>query len=392
MKKFSVPVIPAKAGIHIETTKTLDPRFRGDDGLRKNGEREGKLTGKINFSVMGLMFYLLIIFTIPSFANDKILNVYNWSNYMPNDVLAQFEKETGIHVNYSTYSGNDMLYAKLKADPNAGYDVIVPSSYYVARMQKQGMLQKLDKSQLPNIKYLNQSLMGKPFDPKNDYSMPYFWGSTGIVVNKLYFDPSKITRWSDLWKPEFYNQLLLTNDPHDVFSMALVVLGYPANDTNSQHIYQAYLKLQQLLPNVRLFNSDVAKVNYIDEDSTIGMGYSGDTYQAQLENPNLVYIYPQDGFVVWIDCISIPKNAPHLKSAYKFINFLMRPDIAAKLGIELGYASPNEGAIKLMPAKMRNNSIIYPDAKTLARAQFETEPGSTARLYEKYMEKLKVGD
>lgn len=339
-----------------------------------------------------LVLILCFIINISAFANDKVINVYNWSNYMPNDVLAQFEKETGIHVNYSTYSGNDMLYAKLKADPNAGYDVIVPSSYFVARMIKQDMLQKLDKSQLPNMKYLNKSLMGKPFDPQNDYSVPYFWGSTGLVVNKNYFDPSNIARWSDLWKPEFYNQLLLTDDPHDVFSMALMVLGYSASDDNPKHIYQAYLKLKQLLPNVKLFNTDAAKVNYIDEDTTIGMGYSGDTYQAQLENPNLVYIYPQDGFVVWIDCMSIPKNAPHLKSAYKFINFLMRPDIAAKLGIELGYASPNLEAVKLMPPQMRNNPIIYPDAKTLARAQFETEPGNTARLYEKYMEELKVGD
>lgn len=337
-----------------------------------------------------IFFLLLSFFSLNVFAADNILNVYNWSNYMPDDVISQFEKETGIHINYSTYSGNDMLYAKLKADPDAGYDVIVPSSYFVSRMQRQGMLEKLDKSQLPNIKYLNKALLGKPFDPHNDYSLPYFWGSTALVVNKNYFDPSKITHWSDLWKPEYYNKIMLTDDPHDVFSMALLVLGYSANDSDPDHIRQAYLKLKQLLPNVKLFNTDAAKVNYIDEDATIGLGYSGDTYQAWKENPHLVYVYPKEGFVAWIDCLAIVKNAPHLQNAYKFMNFLMRPDIAAKLSIELGYASPNSEALKLMPSDMRNNRIIYPDAETLKRAQFETEEGNTAQLYEQYMEELKV--
>jgi spermidine/putrescine transport system substrate-binding protein len=337
-----------------------------------------------------IIFLLLLIFNLSVFADDNILNVYNWSNYMPDDVIAQFEKETGIHINYSTYDGNDTLYAKLKADPNAGYDVIVPSSSFVDRMKKQNMLEKLDKSQLSNFKNMNPSLLGKAFDPNNDYSIPYLWGSTGIVVNKNYFDPSKITRWSDLWKPEFQDKLLFHDEPHDVFSVALMVLGYPASDANPDHVYQAYLKLKELLPNIKLFNTDVAKVNYLDEDTIIGMGYSGDTYQAWKENPNLVYIYPEDGFVTWIDCLAIPKNAPHLNNAYKFLNFLMRSDIAAKISIELAYASPNRAALQYMPASMRNNPIIYPDAKTLARAQFETEPGTVNQLYEKYMEELKV--
>jgi spermidine/putrescine transport system substrate-binding protein len=332
----------------------------------------------------------LLLFSSCVWADKNELNVYNWSNYMPDDVIAQFEKETGIHVNYSTYDGNDTLYAKLKADPNAGYDIIVPSSYFVDRMRQQDMLQKLDKSQLPNFKNLNKSLLGKSFDPTNDYSIPYFWGSTGLVVNKNYFDPKQLTHWADLWQPHYKNQLLLLDDPHDLFSIALIMLGYPASDDNPEHIYQAYLKLKQLLPNVKLFNSDAMKVDYIDEDATIGLGYSGDTYQAMQENPNLVYIYPQEGFVVWIDCMAIPKNAAHLQNAYTFLNFIMRPDIAAKLSTELGYASPNAAALHLMSPAMRNNPAIYPNAHTLKRAQFEADPSNVDQLYEKYMEQLKI--
>lgn len=337
------------------------------------------------------LFFIFLFFLSPAvWAKSNILNVYNWSNYLPNDVIRQFEKETGIHVNYSTYDGNDTLYAKLKADPHAGYDIIVPSSYFVDRMRNEHMLKVLDKSQLGNFKYLDKALLNKPFDPDNQYSIPYFWGSTGIVVNKKYFDPSTITSWQDLWNPRFKDQLLILDDPHDVFSMGLMALGYSANDSNSAHLQQAYEKLKALLPNIKLFNSDAAKVNYIDEDATIGMGYSGDTYQAITENPDLVYIYPKEGFVVWIDCMAIPKYAPHVENAYKFMNFLMRPDIAAKLSQELGYASPNEAAKALLPKVMRDNAAIYPDDKVLARAQFEEDPGNIDMTYEKYMEELKV--
>lgn len=332
-----------------------------------------------------------LLFSSVILAEDpNILNVYNWSNYMPDTLLAQFEKETGIHVNYSTYSGNDELYAKLKAAPNAGYDIVVPTNYFVKRMADQGMLQVLDKSQLPNFKNLNPALLNKNYDPNNQYSIPYFWGSTGIVINKKYINPKSVEKFSDLWKPEFYNKLLILDDTRDVFAMGLIVAGYTANDKDPVHIEQAYEKLKQLLPNVKLFNTDAVKVDYIDEDAVIGLGYSGDTYQAWQENPDLVYIYPKDGFVVWVDSLTIVKNAPHLANAYKFINFLLRPDIARQLSLQLGYATPNLAALKTMPDNIRNNPIIYPDAKTLSRGQFEVSPGNLDSLYEKYMEALKI--
>jgi spermidine/putrescine transport system substrate-binding protein len=333
---------------------------------------------------------LMIFSSFAAFADNKVLNVYNWSNYLPKDVIVQFEKETGIHVNYSTYDGNDTLYAKLKADPHAGYDIIVPTSYFIDRMRNEHMLKTLDKSKLPNFKNLDKALLNKPFDPNNDYSIPYFWGSTGIVVDKKYFDPNSIKSWNDLWDPRFKDQLLILDDPHDVFSTALLALGYSANDSDPDHLHQAYLKLKALLPNVKLFNSDAAKVNYIDEDATVGMGYSGDTYQAMQENPDLVYIYPAEGFVVWVDCMAIPKYAPHVDNAYQFMNFLMRPDIAAKLSEELDYASPNSAAKTLLPKAMRENPAIYPDDKILDRAQFEQDSGDLDMIYEKYMEELKV--
>lgn len=335
---------------------------------------------------------LLLIFGINSavFAKDNELNVYNWSDYMPDDVIAQFEKETGIQINYTTYDSNETMYAKIKADPDAGYDVIVPSSYFVGRMRRQNMLQSFDKSQLPNMKYMNPALLNKSFDPGNNFSVPYFWGSTAIVTNKDYYPNGAVTSWADFWKPQFKNQLLILDDTREVFSMALISLGYSANDTNPDHIKQAYQKLLTLMPNIKVFNQEAAKAMFIDEDATVGMGYSGDIYEANKENTSLQYIYPKEGFVIWIDCLSIPVGAPHLANAYKFLNFLMRPDIAEKLSTETGYASPNAAAIKLMPVDVQNNYIIYPSQAVLKNGQFEDDVGSASELYEKYLELLKI--
>ncbi len=339
--------------------------------------------------------WILLLFAIalPSWADDKqVVNVYNWSGYISDGVLKQFEKETGIHVNYTTYDSNETLYAKLKADPDAGYDIVVPSTYFIDRMRNQNMLHKIDKSQISNIKHLNPVLLNKPFDPHNEYSIPYFWSTTGIAINTKYYPEESIKTWNDLWKNQYKDQLLLLDDIRDVFSMALFSLGYSVNDTNPEHIKAAYLKLRKLLPNVRLFNDEAAAAIYIDEDATLGMGWNGDVYMASKENPAMRYIYPKEGFALAIDSMAIPVGAKHLENAYKFINFILRPDIAMQLSVATGYASPNLAAQKLMPKELANNKMVYPDAATLERSQIQIDLGpATNAIYAKYWELLKIG-
>ncbi len=338
--------------------------------------------------LLGLIFCCL---AMSAFASDNILNVYNWSDYMPSAVIDQFQKETGIKVNYSEYDSNETMYAKLKTEPTPSYDIIVPSDYFVDKMRKQDMLQKIDKSQLPNFKNLNPALLNRPYDPNNNYSIPYLWGTVGIVVNKLFFKPDSITNWNDLWQPQYDNKLLMLDDMRMVFSIALISLGYSINDTNPDHIKQAYEKLQKLMPNIKLFNSDSADNLYIDEDVAIGINYSGDTYRDSLENPDLVYIYPKEGFTVWIDSMAIPKGAPHLANAYKFINFLLRPDIAKEIAISQQYSSPNLVAEKMMPESRKKNPILNPSAETLKRAESSLDLGDADAIYAKYWEMLKIG-
>ena len=273
----------------------------------------------------------------------------------------------------------------------AGYDLIVPSSYFIDRLRRQGMIQKIDRSKVANLNNLNPDLLNKDFDPHNAYSIPYLWGSTAIVVNDKYFLPANITSWADFWKPQYKDQLLVLDDTREIFAIALLVLGYSPNDTDPEHIKLAYFKLKQLLPNIKLFNTEAMLSIYIDEDVTLGMGWSGAIYNAARQNPHLKYIYPKEGYSIWIDSMAIPTHAQHLENVYKFINFILRPDVAKKLSMSLGFASPNIAAVKLMPPEVQNNQIIYPDHATLQRAKLQADVGPAVSVYEKYMALLKAG-
>ena len=350
------------------------------------------MRGLLSYSVKHIILILIgLFFTSIAFA-DNVLNVYTWSGVVPDSVIQQFEKETGIKVNFSTYDSNEIMYAKLKASKNAGYDIIEPSSYYIDRMRRQGMLEKIDKTKLSHFKNLDPAFLNQDYDPHSHYSVPFIWGTTGIFVNKDYYAPNSITKWSDLWDKKYENQLLLLDDSREVFAIALKILGYSINDSNPEHIKQAYLKLTELLPNIKLFKSDGAITILIDEDANIGMAWNGDLYKAQKENSNLTFVFPKDGFVMWVDNFAIPSNAPHRENAYKFLNFMLRADVAKTVSLSNNFPTPNLAAQKLLPPEIRTNPLVYPSHETLRRGEIQMDANDTAlELYEKYWEKLKMG-
>ncbi|MDR3491623.1 MAG: spermidine/putrescine ABC transporter substrate-binding protein [Gammaproteobacteria bacterium] len=333
----------------------------------------------------------LMLIALSANAAENVINVYTWSGVIPDFAIRQFEKETGIKVNFSTYDSNEVMYAKLKADKNTQYDVIEPSSYYIDRMRRQGMLEKFDKTKLSNFKNLNPKFIKQAYDPETNYSLPFIWGITGIFLNKDYYKPHSITRWTDLWDKKYADQLLILDDSREVFSMALLVLGYSANDTNPEHIKQAYLKLKEIYPNVKLFNSAVISI-LIDEDATVGMVWNGDLFKAKKENSQLEFIYPTDKFVIWVDNFAIPKGAPHLENAYKFLNFMLRADVDKAVALDNNFPTANLAAQKLLPGNVKNNPTIYPSPEILRNGEFQTDIGDDAlNLYEKYWEQLKMG-
>jgi len=336
--------------------------------------------------------FFLCCFYSSVFASNNILNVYNWSGYIPSDVLTKFTNETGIRVNYSTFDSNETLYAKLKVDKDSGYDIVVPSTYYVERMRREKMLQKIDKSKLPNFKYLNPALLNRSYDPYNEYSIPYLWGTTAILINTKYFPINSVKVWHDLWKPEFKGKIAFTDSMRDGFAIAMKVLGYSINDTNPKHMEEAYGVLKSLLPNIQSFQSSGAQQTFVNEDSVIGIMESGDANVVMSEKSSLAYIYPKDGAIIWADNMAIPINAKHLNNAYQFINFILRPDIAKMISVGVGYSSPNLGAIKLMSKEDRKNPVLNPSEQDLKNGEFEGDVGEKAtQQLLKYWELLKAG-
>lgn len=335
---------------------------------------------------------LFVAFCLSVFAADKVLYVYNWSEYMPSEVIEAFEKETGISVKYSTYDSNEAMYAKIKTDKTSSYDIIVPSTYFVSKMAKEGLLSKIDKKKLKNFKNLDEKLLYKPFDPKNDYSIPYTWGSTGISYNAKILGDGAIKSWQDLWDKKYENSLLLTDDLREVFGMTLKTLGYSANDTDKKHIEEAYKKLETLMSNIKVFNSESPKQVYLGEEVVAGMNFNGENYMANQESPDMHYVYPKEGILLWIDSLVIPKNAKNVENAHLFIDFLLRPEIAKTVSTDIGYASPNKKAVELLDDETRNNRIIYPNDEDLKNSEFQIDIGSAITTYEFYWEKLKANN
>jgi len=340
-----------------------------------------------------LKTFSMVLFSISAclaYAGEKVI-VYNWSEYIPEELLKQFTKETGIEVEYSVYESNEAMYAKIKLLGGGGYDIVVPSGYYISKMRQEGLLQVIDQSKLDNKRNLDSELLNKEYDPGNKYSIPYFWGSTGIGINSSEIPYESITAWKDLWDKKWANSLLLTDDVREVFHMALRQLGYSGNTTNEAEIKQAYELLKNLMPNVVAFNSDAPRMPFLAGDVNLGMIWNGEVSQAQSENKNIQYIYPKEGAIFWVDSFAIPAKAPNTANAHKFINFMLRPE-SAKACVEfVGYATANKSAVALLDKELRENKTIFPDSKTIANGEFHTDVGTATAIYEKYWELLKSG-
>lgn len=346
-------------------------------------------------SIQSKMWFLGCISFISFFCplqshGNKVLNIYTWGNGIPRTVIRDFENKTGIKVNLSNYDSNETMFAKLKASSTPVYDVISPSSYYVERMQRLNMLTRLDKTRLPFRENIAPAFKNNSYDPHNTYSIPLIWGLTGIFYNQARVKNPPHS-WKEFWQPQWRNQLMLIDDPREVFSIALLSLGFSPNDTNPQHIRMAYEKLLQLIPNIRLFAGDGMKTLMIDEDAVLGSAWNGDVFKASLENPDVRFIYPKDGFVIWVDTLAIPVNAPHLEEAYTFINYMLQAEPASQIALKEGHALTNSAAIQLLPPSTQKNLTIYPDKEILSHGIFQSDVGETTlSLYNDYWQRFKL--
>lgn len=310
----------------------------------------------------------------------------NWGPYINGALLEQFTKETGIKVIYSTYESNETLYAKLKTH-NKGYDLVVPSTYFVAKMRDEGMLQKIDRTKLSNFNKLDTNYLDKPFDPNNDYSIPHVVAITGLAVNTDMYNPDDFTSWGDLWNPELEGQLMMMDDTREVFHIALRKLGYSGNSTNEQQIDEAYEALKTLMPNVLVFNSDNPGAPYMLGDVGVGMLWNGSAAAAQAEGLPLKLIFPKEGGIGWVDNFAISSGAKNVEAAHKMIDFLLRADIAEQISRDTGYLT----AVAESNEKFKGISALFPSQDDLDRVEWQDSVGDKTIKYEEYFLKLKAG-
>jgi len=307
----------------------------------------------------------VILFTLnqlnetQGYSGKNVLNIYNWGDYIDPALIKQFEKESGIKVVYQTFDSNEAMLTKIEQGGTT-YDIAVPSDYAIAKMIDEKLVVPIDHQKIPNLKNIDSRFLDLSFDPKNKYSIPYFWGTVGIVYNKDLIG-KKPTSWKDLWDPKLKNQILLADGAREVIGMSLNSLGYSLNETNESKLQEAKANLMRLTPNVKAIVGDEIKLLLANEEAGLGVVWSGDANEIMSENDKLDYVIPKEGSNVWFDNIVIPKTAKNVEGAHEFINFMLRPDISAKNADYVGYSTPNKEGLKLLDKSVRTDERFYPD-------------------------------
>ena len=319
---------------------------------------------------------------------EKELSLYNWTGYVAPSTLPNFEKKTGIKVTQDYYTSNEELLAKLQAG-GTGYDVIVPSDYMVEIMIKSDILLPLDKSKIPNFKNIGENYRGLPYDPDNEYSVPYQWGTTGILYNKK--EIGEIDNWDAMWNPEFKGKIGMLNDSRETIGAALYRFGYSVNTTDPDRLDEAEAALKEQKPLVRGYFDSYSQNRplVLKGDLLLGHNFSGDAYDALSRDPNLDYVVPKPAATRWTDNMAIPKGAQHPDNAHKFINYILDAKVGAKLDNYLYYNTPNAAALPMLPDALTKLPYYSLTPEVEDRLQIIQDLGKVSRDYERRFTEIK---
>ncbi|MEN8077145.1 ABC transporter substrate-binding protein [Clostridioides difficile] len=315
-------------------------------------------------------------------GENGTINVFNWGEYIDESLIKDFEKETGIKVNYSTYDTNEIMYQKVKTNPGT-YDIVIPSDYMVEKMIQEDLLEKIDFNNIPNYQYIDEKFKNLSYDPTNEYSVPYTWGTVGIVYDTTVVD-EPVTSWDILWDSKYKDNVYMYNSLRDSLAITLVKNGYSLNSTNPDEINIAKKDLlKQLTLTAPIYVIDEVRDNMISGEKALAVAYSGDASYIISQNPDMAYVIPDEGSNKWFDALSIPKGAKNKAGAEAFINFLCDPE-NAKTNIEyIEYSTPNSGAFELLDEEVKNNAAYYPSDEILNRCEtFTNLDTETLKLYE----------
>lgn len=317
------------------------------------------------------------------------LNVYNWGEYIDDEILdvnALFEQETGIQVNYKTFDSNESMYTLISSGA-ANYDVVFPSDYMVGKMIEEGLLAKLDFDNIPNYRYIDDAYKKLEYDPTNEYSVPYTWGTVGIFYNKKYVDEADLKDgWDLLWNKKYTNRIFMFDNPRDSFAIALKKCGYSMNTENAAEIQEAYEELVAQKTVVQGYYMDQIFQKMINEEGWIAPYYSGDgaiMMYGDDGNENIGFFVPHQGTNLFVDAMCVTANSPHKKEAEMYINFMCRTDVAKANTEYIGYSTPHTEALEQLDEEISEDPMFYPDEETIEKTEVFVTLGDEANTQQK---------
>lgn len=333
------------------------------------------------FAIFSVMLAALLFCSSCRRESSETLYVFNWGDYIDPEVLRMFQEEQNVRIVYQEYATNEDLYVKMK-NTKEPIDVIFPSDYMLERMIREHLVRPLDRSKLSNFDKIDPHLLHAQFDPENAYSVPYFWGTVGIVYNRREI-PEGIRRWADLWDEKYARDIVLYNSQRDVLMMALKKLGYSMNTRSVEELEEAKRELIRQKPLIYAYLGDEIKDVLASGDADIGLVYSGDAGTIMRLNDDFEYVLPEEGTNLWIDACAIAHTSRHPELAHRFIDFLMRPDIAAMNAQYLCYATPIDEAKAFISEDLLESDALYPDFDQLHHTEFFRDPSDMLKTYDR---------
>ncbi|WP_195271273.1 polyamine ABC transporter substrate-binding protein [Clostridium paraputrificum] len=310
--------------------------------------------------------------------SNKVINVFNCGDYIDEELITKFEEETGYKVEYSTYDTNEIMYSKIKSGSNK-YDLVFPSDYMIEKMINEGMAEKINFDNIPNYKYIDEKFKNLSYDPNNEYSVPYMWGTIGIIYNPEVVK-EEVKSWDILWDKKYDKEIIMFNSVRDTMAIALSKLGYSMNSTNPEEIKQAADILIEQKPIVKAWFVDQVKDAMINDEAALATVWSGDANYIISENPKLEYVVPEEGSNKWFDAMVIPKDAPNKEGAEAFINFLTDPENALQNVDYIQYYTPNWKTYEMLDDEVKES---YPTDETLDNCEvFKDLDRDSLKIYD----------
>jgi spermidine/putrescine-binding protein len=344
---------------------------------------------KKRFGILALALAGLVLASCGKGSSSKVVNIYIWTNYLPQEVVEDFKRRTGIAVNVDTYDSNEAVLDKLQSGV-ADYDVVVPSDYMLKVLIPQGLVRPLDHARLPHFKNLDPRFLDQKFDPGNGHSVPYLWGTTGIGYDRRKVQ-GPVDSWRVLFEPKYAGRILMLDDPREAFGAALKLMGRSLNERDPAVLRRAAEMLKAQKPLVRTYNSSDFANLLAAGDVDLAQGWNGEIAEVVSHAPDrLAYAVPKEGGTLWIDNLVIPKGARDVDAAYAFLDYAMEPEVAARIVNGVHYAGANRAALPLIDARIRQDPAIYPPKEVLDRCELIEDLGKTTQLIDELWTEVKA--